>query len=206
MPALGGPPRRIVADSGLRPATRPRWSSDGKRAGLRGPRCRHRRRRWWSPGHRRIRRISLPGRSVNTRLDLAWSSDGRYFAYVDTKDHSSQVGRILVIGAEGGTPSEITDERTKVASPTWSRDGRDLYYVSNRGGSMDLWRQGMRSGQPVGAPQPMTTGVGVTSASFSPDGRHLAYSKGGVMANGVACAAPSGSPGASVDAQQADLR
>ena len=88
-----------------------------------------------------------------------------------------------MIGVEDGTTSEITDGRTNVASPTWSRDSRDLYYVSNRAGSMDLWRQGMRGGQPVGAPLPMTTGVGVSSAAFSPDGRKLAYSKGRVMAN-----------------------
>ena len=26
-------------------------------------------------------------------------------------------------------------------SPTWSRDGRTVYYVSNAGGGMDVWRQ-----------------------------------------------------------------
>ena len=94
------------------------------------------------------RRVPLPGRNVNGRLDLAWSSDGRHFAYVDTKSDLSQIGQILVLGVEEGTTSEVTDGRTNVASPTWSRDSRDLYYVSNRAGSMDLWRQRMR-GRPT---------------------------------------------------------
>jgi TolB protein len=102
---------------------------------------------------------------------------------VDTKYYTSQVRQILVTGVEDGTTAEITDGRTNVASPTWSRDSRDLYYVSNLAGSMDLWRQRMRGGQPVGTPLPMTTGVGLSSAVFSPDGRKLAYSKGRVMAN-----------------------
>jgi Tol biopolymer transport system component len=183
MPALGGPPRRIVADSGLGSATRPQWSSDGKRLACVVHHEASPMAVVVSLDTGESRRIALPGRSVNTRLDLAWSPDGRYFAYVDTKADSSQVRQILVIGVEDGTTSEVTDGRTNVASPSWSREGRALYYVSNRGGSMDLWRQGMRGGQPVGAPLPMTTGVGVSSAAFSPDGKKLAYSKGRVMAN-----------------------
>jgi Tol biopolymer transport system component len=183
MPALGGPPRKIIAESALLPATRPQWSSDGKRLAC----VVHDQA---SPSAAVVsldtgdsRRVPLPGRNAFGRLDLAWSPDGRYFAYVDAKYYSSQIRQLLVIGIEDGTTSEITDGRTNVASPTWSRDSRDLYYVSNRAGGMDLWRQGMKGGQPVGAPLPMTTGVGVSSAAFSPDGRRVAYSKGRVMAN-----------------------
>jgi Tol biopolymer transport system component len=38
MPALGGPPRKIVAESVLAPATRPQWSLRREATRLRGPR------------------------------------------------------------------------------------------------------------------------------------------------------------------------
>ncbi len=183
MPALGGPPRKIVAESALMPATRPQWSSDGKRLACvvhdgASPTA-----VVVSLDTGETRRVSLPGRNTFSRRDLAWSRDGRYLAYVDTRGALAELGRLLVVGVEDGTTSEVTDGRTSVASPTWSGDSRDLYYVSNRAGSMDLWRQGMRGRRPVGAAQPMTTGIGISSAAFSPDGRKLAYSKGRLMAN-----------------------
>jgi len=184
MPALGGPPRRILKEPGAYPpATRPQWSSDAKRLAC----------VVYEKGFAFVavvsldtgesRRLSLPGRSGNGRLDLAWSSDERYFAYVDAHNYTAQVGQILVLRVEDGQASAVTEGRTNVWNPIWSSDGRYLYYVSNRGGSMDLWRQRMRDGNPVGDPQPVTTGVGITSAAFSPDGRKLAYSKGRRVAN-----------------------
>jgi TolB protein len=163
--------------------TRPQWSSDGKQlASVVYEKA--------SPiavvillDTGESRRVSLPGRSGRASFDLAWSPDEREFAYVDASSYSAQVGQILVLGVEDGRASNITDGRTNVWNPVWSSDGRYLYYASNRGGSMDLWRQTMRDGKPVGDAQPVTTGVGITSAAFSRDGRKLAYSKGRVVAN-----------------------
>jgi Tol biopolymer transport system component len=57
--------------------------------------------------------------------------------------------------------------------------GEALFFVSNAGGSMDLWRQAFTSGDaPIGEPQQVTTGVGLRSASLSPDGQRVAYSRG----------------------------
>jgi Tol biopolymer transport system component len=73
---------------------------------------------------------------------------------------------------------------TAVWSPSWSNDGRRIYYASNRGGSMDLWQQTVAGdGTAVGDPVALTTGLGVFSAAFSPDGTRLAYSAGGRMAS-----------------------
>jgi len=80
--------------------------------------------------------------------------------------------------------ASLTDVFTNDWSPTWSSDGKKLYYVSNRGGSMDLWQQSMgRDGMPEGEPQPVTSGLVIRRAELSPDGTKLAYSKGRRIAN-----------------------
>ena len=190
MPALGGAPRKLLepkaTDFSL--ATGPQWSSDGKRLAC----------AVYEKGVPYVevvsldsgdsRRWALPGRSGNYGFDnygfdLAWSPDARYLAYVDAVNYTAQVTQILVLDIDEGDAEAVTEGRTNVWSPFWSSDGRYLYYVSNRGGSMDLWRQKIREGKPEGDLQPITTGVGITSASFSPDGTKLAYSRGRLVSN-----------------------
>ena len=73
---------------------------------------------------------------------------------------------------------------TEVWSPVWSHDGKSLFYVSNRGGSEDLWVQELSEGaQPKGDPEAVTTGLGIRSASLNMDGTKVAYSKGSRFAN-----------------------
>jgi Tol biopolymer transport system component len=49
---------------------------------------------------------------------------------------------------------------------------------------MDLWQQAVtEDGRPVGDPLPVTSGLGISSAAFSPDGTRLAYSRGGRISN-----------------------
>ena len=69
-------------------------------------------------------------------------------------------------------------------SPTWSSDSRSLFYVSNRGGSWDLWEQDLdESGHVAGEPIPVTTGLGIRHASLSRDGSKLAYARGRRISN-----------------------
>ena len=71
---------------------------------------------------------------------------------------------------------------------------------------MDLWDQRLdSSGRPEGDPTPLTVGVGMLSAAFSPDARKLAYSKGRPVANLWRVAIPrgvQGRPATWSDAQQ----
>jgi len=78
----------------------------------------------------------------------------------------------------------VTDGKWNDWSPTWSRDGRSLFYVSNRGGTMDLWQQHVtETGVPEGDPIAVTMGVGIQDAAFSRNGLKLAYSQGRPVAN-----------------------
>jgi Tol biopolymer transport system component/serine/threonine protein kinase len=129
-------------------------------------------------------RIVLPRHEGNVFWDLSVSPDGGRFAYSEGNSGNPDVTRLWTIPASGGEALPLTDGLTNVWSPTWSTEGSKLFYVSNRGGSMDLWQQALaEDGTPIGEPLAVTQGLGIRSAVFSPDGRKLAYSKGQKVRN-----------------------
>jgi len=63
-------------------------------------------------------------------------------------------------------------------NPEWSPDGRFLYFSSNRGGTLNLWRVPIdeASGRTLGPPEPVTTpSTWCGWISFSRDGSKLAF-------------------------------
>ncbi len=128
------------------------------------------------------RRFPVPG-SGNFRWDLTWSPDGRFFAYADGPGEPRQITQLWLLRASSGEAIPITNGQWKDESPSWSKDGRYLYFVSNRGGAMDLWRQEIGDGTVMREPEPITTGVGMRTALFSPDGTKLAYARGRLVGN-----------------------
>jgi TolB protein len=91
---------------------------------------------------------------------------------------------ILVVPAQGGTPTRITSDRALNTSPVWTPDSRGLLYISSRGGTRDVYRVALdRHGQRRGEPQRITTGLGAHTISLSADGRLLVYSVFRLMAN-----------------------
>jgi Tol biopolymer transport system component len=202
MPALGGPARRVLEHQ--LPwwwAARPQWSPDGRELAC----VVHEKAGVFidivslETGH--ARRVALPAKSEGC-LDPSWSPDGRYLAYLNAESTPVQVTELRVLRLEDGNNVAVTDGRTNVWSPSWSEDGRHLYFASNRGGSMDLWRQTMRDGRPQGDPERVTTGIGVTSAALSANGKRLAYSRGRWMSNVWRVPILKGRPATWADAQQ----
>jgi Tol biopolymer transport system component len=129
-------------------------------------------------------RVHLPDHDNYFCGDLSVRPDGGRFAYVQGTGGNSEVSRLWTTPSTGGKPVPLTDGFTNVRSPNWSKDGRTVFYVSNRGGSMDLWRQQVTDdGTPLGEPLPLTSGVGMQSATFSGDGTKLAYTRGGPVSN-----------------------
>lgn len=129
-------------------------------------------------------KVMLPAHDGNVCWDLSVSPDGGRFAYVAGGGGSTEITQLWSIGSTGDDPRPLTDGRTNVWSPTWSSDGRTIYYLSNRGGSMDLWQQALQpNGSAAGEPVALTRGLGIRSAALSRDGSKLAYSSGGWVAN-----------------------
>jgi eukaryotic-like serine/threonine-protein kinase len=118
------------------------------------------------------------GHVVPGKIDArqpSWSPRGDRVAYWQLQGGQRD---ILTVAATGGDPVTVTNDPHVDWNPVWSTDGRYLYFSSDRGGSMNLWRVRIdeRSGKTLAEPEPVTTPSPSSGfVSFSRDGRQLAY-------------------------------
>jgi len=183
MSALGGPPRRIAAAPSDFPST-PQWSSDGSSLAYVAKPSTELVLTIQNLESKTIEVVEIPGEQ-RYRFDLALSPGGRFAAYVDAGSVFNDTTTLGLVRLSDGHGVTIASGPYKFWSPTWSTDDDGaLHYVSNRGGTMDLWRQELSpEGEAMGSPQPITSGVVMQRASFSPDGTRLSYSRGRQVGN-----------------------
>jgi len=98
-----------------------------------------------------------------------WSPDGRTIAF-DADDPDGHV-HVWTIPAEGGTPRRITKPTGDQTVPTWSRDGKWIYFSEAREGGRDIWRAPATGGP---AEQLTRTGTGFLAYETA-DGASLLY-------------------------------
>jgi Tol biopolymer transport system component len=123
-------------------------------------------------------------RLLSASLDAmqpSWSPNGRRIAFWGLRGESGQRD-LWTIAADGSDADaegrEVTDDAALDWSPVWSPDGAFLYFCSNRGGTMNLWRVPIdqSSGEVLGEAEPMTTPA-LWSGQFSltADGSAIVY-------------------------------
>ena len=119
------------------------------------------------------KRLLFKGDAVQPR----WSPHGHRIVYWGFSKETTQRD-IWTIPASGGEPLAVTSDAQLDWNPVWSPDGKYLYFSSDRGGSLNLWRVPMdeASGKVLGSPEPITTpSAFVAHLSVSSDGRRIAY-------------------------------
>jgi serine/threonine-protein kinase len=113
---------------------------------------------------------------VATPMDAQWpdglaysvalSPDGSQVAveFINGKSNTS-VPDIWIKRLNGGQLSRLTYEGTNNLRPSWSRDGRDVLFISNRGGPLALYRQRADGSAPAQrvASDPRQLGEGLES-------------------------------------------
>ena len=107
-----------------------------------------------------------------------WSPHGDRIAYwgLSAGGHRD----IFTVAASGGPPVPVTADDAIDWYPVWSPDGGRLYFLSDRGGTMNIWRVAIdeHSGRALGAPEPVTVPAQyVGSLAFGLDGKTLVYSE-----------------------------
>jgi Tol biopolymer transport system component len=87
-------------------------------------------------------------------LHPSYSPDGRTIAFVTDEGPGTDLGalrygdyRIMLIDAAGGQARMVGGMEGRNINPTWTRDGRGLYFVSDRTGIPNIYRVEIESGQ-----------------------------------------------------------
>ena len=96
-------------------------------------------------------------------IQPAWSPSGQRIAFWQNVDGQRD---LATIPAGGGPHVAVTTDAAADWAPVWSPDGRYLYFASDRGGSMGIWRVGINegSGLATDTPEPVAVGVDVSMA------------------------------------------
>ena len=89
---------------------------------------------------------------------------------------SVKESKIKILDARG-TRTLMTLNNSFGASPTWSTDGREIYFISNANGPQDIYvRAADGSGEPMEVVKFDKKVLGALMLAVSPDGKFLAYS------------------------------
>jgi Tol biopolymer transport system component/DNA-binding winged helix-turn-helix (wHTH) protein len=150
----------------------PRYSPDGKRIAFVSNRSGSD--EIWvcdSDGENPIRLTSFHGPLAGSP---SWSPDGKRIVFDCRPEGNAD---IYVVSAEGGQPRRLTTDTAEDIVPSWSRDGRWIYFTSNRyadGGSgrLQIWKMPGDGGEAV-----QMTRQGGFEPMESPDGRWLYFTQ-----------------------------
>lgn len=164
--ASGGIPERFISSTGIE--TSPQYSPDGRRVSFVSDRAGSS--EIWlanSDGSSPVRITNSGNRGAG---GAQWSPDNRYLVFNASPDRHNDV---FVVGAEGKQLRRITSEPFVNSAPSWSHDGRWIYYSSNRSGPSLIWR----SPAGGGAATVITRAPGGFPLE-SPDGKFIYYLRG----------------------------
>ncbi len=118
---------------------------------------------------------------VDTMLQLArisepvLSPDGKLVAFTSQTidlDRNIKPKQIYVVPVDGGLARQVTHDGTDNERPRWSPDSKLIYYVSNRGGSAQIW-----SMTPDGTGSRQISHLSTDAAGIlvSPDGKKIVF-------------------------------
>ncbi|HSC28664.1 MAG TPA: hypothetical protein VLD67_15410, partial [Vicinamibacterales bacterium] len=120
-------------------------------------------------------------KGTQVAMQPAWSPHGQRIAFFALQPGTGQRD-IFTVAADGSAvdaaPIEVTNDPPLDWNPVWSPDGGYLYFSSNRGGTMNLWRVAINeaTGKTLGTPEAVTTPAAYAGRiAFSRDGAVMAY-------------------------------
>lgn len=139
-------------------------------------------------------RIGVDGRT-RTRLtdekngytSPKWSPDGKKILFeraIVTKKFYRDLSReemgqmkssteICVMNSDGTNQKNLTNNEVEDSTPQWSRNGKTIYFMSRRDGSLNVYAMNADGANP----RKIADGASVTNPFVSPDEKYVAYTK-----------------------------
>ncbi len=131
------------------------------------------------PGSTRLVRVSRDGKTIApitaASLDIQWADprwapDGARIAAVRQSRGRSE---IAVLDADGNVNQTFGGTRAINSGPSWSSDGRRIYFSSDRSGSAQIYVADLNA-TPISVARTTDAATGVFSPEVSPAGNNLA--------------------------------
>jgi eukaryotic-like serine/threonine-protein kinase len=169
-----GQESRLVQD-GFNPAYSPsgdRLAFDAHWAGAR--------RIWLADANgRNPRQVTADSSEAVVHTSPRWSPDGTKLVYRRIENIKSD---IVDVDLPTQRAIRVTNDNVLDMDPVWAPDGNHIYYVSFRGGGLNLWRVGITAaGAASGQPEQLTTGAGDdVEPTISPDGNRVVFAVRGI--------------------------
>ena len=166
-----------LTDAGFNPA----WSPDGSELAVADDICWDYEDRNPYPSASRLWAVTVATheRRVITPRDAVqpnWSPHGQRIAFWGEQKGGHR--DIWTVASPGGEPTPVTDDAFIDWNPIWSPGGEQLYFLSNRGGEMNLWRVALdeNTGRVLGEPEPATLpSNNCQYVNFARNGSRLVY-------------------------------
>ena len=98
-----------------------------------------------------------------------WSPDSLSLAFDVTTPNGA---KIVTMNLHGGGPLTLTQDAFHSVCPSWSHDGKWVYFASPRSGEWQVWKVSAEGGLPL-----QVTRHGGHAALESPDGKYVYYAK-----------------------------
>jgi TolB protein len=111
-------------------------------------------------------------RRAGSEFDGAWSPDGRWIVYRDSRRGINENDEVYVMRADGSRPRNLTRNRANDWGPDWSPDGRTIVFNSDRDGAVMSGYLISPEGTNL---RRIDADVWVEYPAFSPDGTKIAF-------------------------------
>jgi Tol biopolymer transport system component len=102
--------------------------------------------------------------ALSSFMSMSLSPDGRYIAYHAESEANSN--DLFLLSSDGSLDIPLIQHPADDRAPAWTPDGKNLLFISDRGGTPGFWMIGVKNDEPEGSPVLVKSDIGQMSNRF----------------------------------------